>query len=235
MRLIFLHGAGLTAAMWRPQLDELADEFDVMAVDLPGHHNRAGEKFTFSVAVDEIADLLADGRPTILVGLSLGGYVAIAVANEHPTRVAGLVLSGCSIEFGAARNRLIAASSALVLRVWPPRHQQQMQFKAFRKSYPDWAEEMVAAGYHRRGYIEGLRAATKRRWHEQLIAFSRPVLVLNGERDRMSGREQDRFVAHVPNARLQVIQGAGHLANLDQPVAFNAAVRDFARSVTATL
>jgi pimeloyl-ACP methyl ester carboxylesterase len=234
MRLIFLHGAGMTAAMWRPQIDALADEFDTRAEDLPGHRNRAGERFTFAAAVEEIKDVLADARPSMLVGLSLGGYVAIAVAAEQPSLVNGLVLSGCSIEFRTLRNRLLAGASATLLRVWPARHQHNLQSKAFRKSYPQWAQEMIEAGYHRRGYIEALRAATKWTWHDRLAAYPRPVLILNGEHDKISVREQDRFVAHIPRGRLQVIHGAGHLVNLDQPAAFNAAVRDFARSVAAT-
>jgi pimeloyl-ACP methyl ester carboxylesterase len=233
MRLIFLHGAGMTAAMWRPQIDELGDEFAVHAVALPGHRNRAEEKFSFSTAEEEIGDVLSDAMPSILVGLSLGGYVAIAVAAEEPPNVHGLVLSGCSIEFGALRNRVIARASALLLRAWPERHQQQMQSKAFRKSYPEWADEMVVGGHHRRGYVEALRAVTKRSWHDQLTSYPGPVLILNGERDRMSVREQDRFAAHIPNGAVQVIQGAGHLVNLDQPAAFNAALQNFARSVSA--
>jgi pimeloyl-ACP methyl ester carboxylesterase len=73
MRLLFLHGAGLTKAMWRPQLDLLGDEFDATALDLPGHGERASERFSFPAAVAVVEEAIGSESPTILVGLSLGG------------------------------------------------------------------------------------------------------------------------------------------------------------------
>src|SRR6266550_2759258 len=99
MRLLFLHGAGVTRAVWQPQLRELADEFDVSAVDLPGHGDRRGERFSFPTAVGVVEHAVAPETRTLLVGQSLGGYVAIAAATARPDLAAGLVLSGCSVDY----------------------------------------------------------------------------------------------------------------------------------------
>jgi pimeloyl-ACP methyl ester carboxylesterase len=231
MHLLFLHGAGLTGAMWRPQLDDLADEFEVSAIDLPGHGSRSSERFDFHGAIAAVEDAVIPGSPTILVGLSLGGYVAVAAVAEHPSLVTGLVLSGCSIDFSSKGNRALARRGARVLQLWPKGHQTRMQSKALRKAYPTWAEEMIAAGYHWRGYVDSLRAAPEIEWHERLRSYDRPVLVLDGERDTRALRESDHFLKGIGDVRAEVIQGAGHLSNLDKPDEYTAAVRAFAHSL----
>src|SRR4051794_24572808 len=126
MRLVFLHGGGMTSTMWRPQINALGAEFDVLALDLPGHRNRDGDRFSFPAAIAELERALADGAPSVLIGLSLGGYVAMAAVEQRPSIAAGLVLSGCSIDFGARRNRAIAWAGGALLRLWPERGQVRM-------------------------------------------------------------------------------------------------------------
>ena len=96
--LLFVHGVEVTRKLWGPQVAGLSDGFRVIAADLPGHGGLADELFTVSGAVERLASLIdteAGGR-AVVVGLSLGGYVAMALAGRYPAKVAGLVLSGCS-------------------------------------------------------------------------------------------------------------------------------------------
>jgi pimeloyl-ACP methyl ester carboxylesterase len=227
MRLIFLHGGGLTSAMWRPQLDALSGEFDVSAVDLPGHGERADEKFTFPTAVDLVATLLSDGDPTILVGLSLGGYVSISLASDHPELPAALILTGCTVDY-SRQHRLVSRSAELFQRAWPKRMLRNAQDSAFRKRYPDYAEDLVAGGQYWRGYADALRASRHIHWDECLAGYDRSVLVLNGALDRPHVSAQDTFMAQLQDGRAELVPDAGHLANLDQPEAYTAAVRTFA-------
>ncbi len=86
--------------MWLPQVERLSDTYRVIALDLPGHGVRAAERFTLDRAADVVAatiDAAAGGR-AIVVGLSLGGYVAMHLAERTPERVRGLVLAGATAE-----------------------------------------------------------------------------------------------------------------------------------------
>jgi pimeloyl-ACP methyl ester carboxylesterase len=99
--IVFLHGTRLTGAAWAAQVAALGDAFHCLAPDLPGHGQAAGVPFTLEGAASSVADLIErearDGR-AILVGSSLGGYVAMAVAAGWPERVVGLALSGATAE-----------------------------------------------------------------------------------------------------------------------------------------
>lgn len=97
--IVFLHGTRLTRAMWRPQVP-LADRYRLVMVDLPGHGRLASVRFTVPAAsahVSRVIDETARGR-AVIVGQSLGGYVAMDVAARHPERVEALVLCNCTEE-----------------------------------------------------------------------------------------------------------------------------------------
>jgi pimeloyl-ACP methyl ester carboxylesterase len=230
MRLLFLHGAGLTAAMWTPQIRALAGGYDVSAIDLPGHGARAHERFGFPGALRCVEDALGDAGPALLVGLSLGGYVSILAAVERRHLVAGLVLSGCCVDYSKRGQRVVAVTGEAFQRVWPKRMLREAQRSAFARRYAD-VPEIADAGQYWRGYADALRAARKIHWHGKLAGFERPVLVLNGSRDKPHVRDQRKMVEGARDARVQVIEGAGHLANLDRPGEYTAAVVEHARRV----
>src|SRR6266849_10958032 len=80
--ILFAHGTRMTRKMWLPQMEALADEYRVVAVDLPGHGAMAGTPFQMDAAVRGIADAVdaaTNGR-ALLVGSSLGGYVSLEFA-----------------------------------------------------------------------------------------------------------------------------------------------------------
>ena len=96
--VLLVHGIRTSASMWRHQREWLAAAgHPVLAVDLPGHGSRLHEPFTLEgalAAIDAGVDRL--GAPVLLVGLSLGGYYAIAYAARNPGKVLGLVAAGRS-------------------------------------------------------------------------------------------------------------------------------------------
>lgn len=98
--LVLLHGTRRTRAMWRLQLDSLAGAFHVIAVDLPGHGALADVPFRLADASDFVATVIDEvaGRRAIVVGSSMGGYVAMDLAARRPERVAGLVLANATAE-----------------------------------------------------------------------------------------------------------------------------------------
>ncbi len=95
--LVFLHGLGMSAHTWDACGDLLADRFTVVAVDLPGHGDSPSpedpDAFTRDAAladIDEVLEALAD--PAVLVGHSLGGYLALAHAATRPGVARGIVV-----------------------------------------------------------------------------------------------------------------------------------------------
>ena len=98
--ILFLHGTRVTRDMWHPQVGVFATDHRVVTLDLPAHGVLKDVPFRLVEAarhVREAIDEAAGGR-AILVGQSMGGYVAMMVAAEHPEAVAGLVLCNCSAE-----------------------------------------------------------------------------------------------------------------------------------------
>lgn len=148
--IVFLHGAAFTRRMWLPQMDALAGEFRVIALDLPGHGAAAGRPFRLDQAVRDVVAVVDEhtqGR-ALLVGLSLGGYVAMVVARRSPCRTTGLVLSGCSVVYRGLRGGL-ARLNALLLRVYSERWLTRMNERTLRQMLPPaLAEPQIAAGFY---------------------------------------------------------------------------------------
>lgn len=232
-RIVLLHGVALTRAMWQPQMDALSDEFRVIAVDLPGHGALAGELFTLDQAVAELAAVIDNtGKgAALVVGLSLGGYVAMAHAREHPKQVHGLVLSGCCIDY-RLWGRVSALDAWLVLRIVGAERVRKMQERTLRGMLsPELAERQIAAGFTFAAMPRAYRELARHDFRQVLRGYPGPVLLLNGEGDRMNRRGERRMLAATRHGTAQTISNAGHACNLEQPKLFNAAVREFARSV----
>ena len=98
--IVFVHGVRTSSAIWDNQVAAMAlSGHESIAVDLPGHGSRSGEQFTLQGALDAIDQAVATfSVPPLLVGLSLGGYSALAYAARNDGKLAGVVLAGCSTE-----------------------------------------------------------------------------------------------------------------------------------------
>jgi pimeloyl-ACP methyl ester carboxylesterase len=229
--IVFLHGTRLTGAQWTPQVAVLGDEFDCLALDLPGHGTRADEPFALATAAGSVADAIAahgDGR-AILVGLSLGGYVAMEVAALRPELVSGLVLAGATAEPVGPRSLLYHALAG-ALSVPPEPLLDRLNVWFFRHRYPpSIAEPIIAGGFDFRTGAQAVRAIIGERFRPRLARYPGRTLILNGEFDLLFRLSERSFAAVAADPRRVLLRRATHLSNLDQPEAFSAAVRRFAR------
>lgn len=230
--IVFVHGTRLTRAAWTAQLDGLAGEFRAIALDLPGHGARAAERFTLEGAADLLAatirDQAADGR-AVVVGLSLGGYVAMELVARDPGCVRALVLAGATAEPVGIRSIAYRALAVAMDRLDGPRL-DRLNAWFFRARYPgSIADPIVAAGFWSKGGAQALRTLLGQRFAPRLAAYPGPTLILNGEWDLLFRLSAGTFAAAARNARRVRLAGALHLSNLDRPAAFNDAIRRFAR------
>jgi pimeloyl-ACP methyl ester carboxylesterase len=230
--IVFIHGTRLSRAMWSAQLGDLADAYRVAATDLPGHGALVDRPFDLDAAADQVAGVIAAIAPTrdpraVVVGLSLGGYVGMHLVGRRPELVRGLVLSGSTAEPVAWRS-IPYRGLAVVMERFAGERLDALNRWFFRTRFPpEIAEPIVAGGFWYAGGATALRSLVGRSFVPRLAAYDGPTLLLNGTWDlpfRLSARTFARAARRPRRVRLG---GATHLANLDRPRAFNAAVRRF--------
>jgi 3-oxoadipate enol-lactonase len=232
--VVLLHSLALDASVWQRVIPELSDRARVLAVDLRGHgRSGASTDFTVEDMADDVVETLGSlgvARATV-VGLSLGGCVAQAVAFRHPEVVAHLVLADTTAWYGEdatqawaeraerARREGLDALAGFQLDRW---------FSAgFREGEADLCARLLAVfcandldsytatcaalgGYDGRGRVEGITVPTE---------------IVVGEHDGATPvADADDLGRRVPNARVTVVPEAKHLTALERPDAIIAAV-----------
>lgn len=247
--VVLLHAFPLSSAMWLEQRNELADVCRVITPDLRGFGGSylGSDEPSLEHMVDDVAELL-DGLGldrVLLGGHSMGGYVAMAFARRHRDRLLGLLLanSRASADTDEARanreriaGRLDAEASPRVLvdellpALTGPTTQQERPLVHGRVRALVEAAPPAAAAWAQRAM------AARPDSYDALRAVELPSLVLAGDEDAIVplGAAQE-MAAALPGARLVVVRASGHLTPVEQPVAFNAAVRDLVSSIDAGL
>ncbi|MDQ3570372.1 MAG: alpha/beta hydrolase [Actinomycetota bacterium] len=239
--VVFLHAFPLHSGMWRPQIDALTPRFRVIAPDLKGFGSSDApeEPSSYSVAgwADDVAGMLAAlglGR-VVVVGLSMGGYVAFSLLKRHRRLVSALVL---------ADTRADADSEQVLQR---RTDQQQRVRREGTVGVIDTLLETLLSEHSREhrpevvvearrlmdnppaGFLGALEAMKSRPDSTaQLEAIDVPTLVLVGAHDQTSPPEVAQAVhERISSSRLEVLPNAGHLSNLEVPDAFNQALVGF--------
>lgn len=231
--LVFLHGIGGDAACWRSQLDAFSVAFRVIAWNMPGYGGSAPlDPMTFPALADALAGLLdrLEVDRAHLVGHSMGGMVAQELVATRPERVRSLILVATSAAFGRPDGEW--QRSFVAARLGPLDRGQTMADLA-----PEIVTRLIGddpdpAGVARAiASMSGVPEATYRAAIHCLLTFDRraalpninvPTLLLAGERDTTAPPAlMGRMAAKIRGARFEVMPRAGHLANLEQPAAFN--------------
>ena len=219
--VVLVHGLRTSRTMWRAQVCTLESAgYRAIAIDLPGHGLRRGERFTCDAAVGAVGDAVDSlGGRALVVGLSLGGYIGIAHAARHPEQVAGLVAAACSTQPTPVVVDAWRLAARAIARL-PDAGAGLNQFMVDRTLGPDAARDVAAGGFALDVMVEVLREMRSATTLADLARVQAPVWLVNGRFDHFRGQER-RYLAACRDGRLVVLRGAKHLVSLDAPVAFS--------------
>ncbi|MBA3525051.1 MAG: alpha/beta fold hydrolase [Geodermatophilaceae bacterium] len=240
--LVLLHGGWSDGREWRPQLEGLSDAFDVIAWDAPGCGGSDDPPADMSMAdyADAVADLVGGlglDRPH-LGGLSFGGGLALAVYQRHPELVRSLVLASAyagwrgSLPPEEVHARLQRARAELTR---PPEEWIDGYLPGFFAGpvAPELVELTRSIMLEGRpaGVLPMLAAFADADLNDVLPTIAVPTLLLYGDADQRAPRRvAEALHAGIGHSELVWLPGVGHVANLEAPEAFNAAVRRFLRT-----
>ena len=244
--VVLLHGFPLNRVMWAEQIRTLSESHRVIAPDLRGHGDSPAPDavYTMEAMADDVVELL-DGlgvvEPVVVGGLSMGGYVALAMALNHPSRLRGLML----IDTRAAADSPEAAkgreeTARAVLDAGHPRAVVEAMIpklfgKSTLKDHPERVDPMRAemektSASGVAGALRGMAIRPDRRG--DLARITVPTLVVVGKEDVIAPPDEARAIAEgLPDGRLEVVPDAGHLSPLENPQAFNEVVLRFLRGL----
>ncbi|MEQ8697047.1 MAG: alpha/beta hydrolase [Bauldia litoralis] len=241
--VLFLHGIGGNQQSFDTQLAALPDGWRGLAWDMPGYGGSDPlPAMTFeSLAASAIALLDdADAGTAVILGHSMGGMIAQEIAMRHPDRVAGLVLFATTPAFGGRddsfKQRFLADRLApLDAGKTPADIAPSLVGGMFGPATPEPVKALAAAS------MAAIPASAYRAALECIVTFDRranldriacPTLVLAAEDDTLSPpKTMEKMAGRIPGAVYRCLAGVGHLANFEDPAAFNAVLTDFLKSL----
>ncbi|MCX6411681.1 MAG: alpha/beta fold hydrolase [Actinobacteria bacterium] len=234
--VLFLHGLGMTRTGWDAVMQPLAQDYRCVAWDMPGYGASSPlEDFSLEAAADAAASLVAEcGGTAHVVGLSMGGMVALQLALRHPDVVRSLVLVDTSPAFGldgtdpdewqAARLAPLLAGAQIEVFAEPV-------LRRVMAPDPDPAAVALAVQSMLRvpiaGLMQTIAALPAHDVRARLREISAPTLVLVGELDEETPLAYAQALAEgIAGAELHVIPAAGHLTPFEAPLAVAALIGD---------
>jgi 3-oxoadipate enol-lactonase len=234
--IIFLHGVGSDRSVWLRQLVHFGHERRAIAFDYPGYGDSdpVPEETTrddYAAAMLAAMSQLGVYRAHIC-GLSLGGVVAIAMHDAAPERCASLVLADTFAVHPDGRaiyERSLAGSSDMRVLA-----DSRVDVLLAQPAEPAVRNEVVRtmSGIDPEAYKIGARAVWLADQRERASAIRVPTLVLCGSQDRVTPPALSHVLAQaIPGAQQGVIEGAGHLGNIEKPAEFDTLVGAFIRGV----
>jgi len=239
--LLFIHGYPLNRQLWDPQVEELSQLARVLAPDLRGHGESQavpGPYYmeTFADDLNAFLDALNITQPVVVCGISMGGYIAFAFFRKYASRMAGLILTATrstadSQEARIGRDQAVAIARergvAAIAETMLPR---MLSPKTYERK-PELVDQVRRIMNHTslEGVLGDLIGMKQRADSTPLLSqINLPTLILAGADDQIIPlREAQSMQALIPGARLEVIPEAGHLLNLENPVAFNQVIGNF--------
>lgn len=248
--LVLSCGLCTTAVNWQPQIETLgAAGLRLVLWDFRGHGRSDAPQDPSAYDLDHVVDDLtrvldwaSPGEPAIVGGLSFGGLASLHLALRSPERVRALLLIDTGPGFknpdAQARwesqvERTASFAETKGMRAFVESRAAATMIGLHRERPAERAAADAIADQQPHGIANFARrvAGPARGVIDQLGGIDVPALVVVGERDDAYLRASEVLAKRMPRAQRVVIPGAGHVVNLDEPSAFDAAVLDFVRSL----
>ena len=231
--IIFLHGVGSDKNVWRPQLAHFGASRRAVAFDYPGYGEsefvEGATRNDFAASILAAMDSLGIERAHVC-GLSLGGVIAIAMHDAAPRRCASLIVADSFAVHPDGQgiyDRSVAAIQAMTMRELAEARSGLLLGSAATDELRREVIEAMAA-IDPAAYRLGAGAVWLADQPDRAAAISVPTLIVVGDEDGITppalSEELQRLI---PGSRLEVISASGHLANAEQPRAFNELVDRF--------
>lgn len=244
--VVFLHGYPLNRSMWNDQVPAIATSFRPILIDLPGFGSaaRANKSDTPSLAkiADEVFEALQSARitePIVLVGLSMGGYIALEFWKRHASSLRGLVLADTKASPDtpeAAEARYKTAKTALeegTEKAVNPMMAKLISAQSQKsEKITTWLQKTMHSVSPETIEMALYAMAGRSDFTNELSSINVPTLVIAGREDAIIPVEVMKKMADaIPGASFKVVEGSGHMPSNEQPDAFNQLLLDFLQTV----
>ena len=231
--VLLTHSFSASKTMWQGQVEALSPEYQVLTWDLHGHGATVSSQdpchYSEQSTIEDMEALLdaCKVERAVVGGLSLGGYMSLAFYRAFPDRVRALMLfdTGPGFKKDEPRDKWNANAN---------RTADIIDSKGLEPLERNSKEVRIAGHISPTALAHAARGMLTQadgRVINSLADVQVPTLVLVGAEDKPFFAATDYMASKIPNATKVVIDGAGHAANLDQPDAFNSAVRNFLSSL----
>lgn len=238
--VVLLHGFPFNRSLWRGQAEALRGSWRVITPDLRGHGGTTVVPGTATMEemAEDLAALLDELRVerAVVGGLSMGGYVTLAFYRGFRERVRGLVLADTRPQADTEEGRRTREESARrVLAEGTRSIADAMIPKLLAPSTLEGMPEVVAQvrgmilGTKPEGVAAALLGMTVRRDQRDLLGeINVPALILVGSEDALTPpADSETMHRLIEDSRLEIIEGSGHVSNLERPAQFNRALAEF--------
>lgn len=232
--LILIHAFPADLNLWKIQEEKLSKYFRIITLDLWGFGNspELSQKLEMTDYADEVNQLMEQLhiKNAVIGGESMGGYVALALLENHPDKVAGLILSGTQsipdTKEAKAKREILAQE---ILKNGSDAFIKQFLPKTLSKNAPKEMQEFLLTMFSKqkpKSIAQALIAISLRKDTTNILAKTNiPVLIIAGDEDAVIPNEQSKKMAAIAkNSRLVILQG-GHLINLENSDEWNLAVK----------
>jgi 3-oxoadipate enol-lactonase len=240
--MVFSHSLACDHTMWDPQVAAFSRACNLLRYDIRGHGQSSapGGEYSLDELAGDLKGLLdaMEIRRCHFVGLSLGGMIGQMAALRFPLRFASLTLADTSSRYPSEikpvwDERIALARSPAGMKAVAPSTLERWFTPMFRLQHAEAVARIgrVIRGTPVNGYVGCAHAIARLNLTERLKNIDCPVLVIVGEEDKGTPPAMaEEIVRAIPGARLERLPDAAHLSNLEQPEAFNRALRSFLAS-----
>ncbi|WP_026565289.1 alpha/beta fold hydrolase [Bacillus sp. UNC41MFS5] len=244
--MIFLHGIGGSSAMFKPQVEELANNFQTITVDLKGN-GKSSSVTTLNylkVHIDSILELMQQLHieKAIFVGLSYGGIVTQVFATKYPDKVKKMILIDTYAQtFPKDKEelKLTLLGACVVLATWIPKRilKRTLSYIAPYKNWDLAQQELLSITQTCRAKDVTLQMIEVFNINllEDLIQIDIPVLVIVGDQVNSIVNKSKEIAQHLTKGQLLVVNNSVDPTNLCQPMIVNQAILNFAIEKTTVL